>query len=313
MHFTFGSSYFLFLLLLLPCFLWCKPSARAYYFPKLSWIPKKNAFFSWESWLKMFLFALMVLALAKPFVYDSSSNQHKKGRDLVLALDASGSMAQSGFNAQNRLQNKFEVNLALANDFITKREDDNMGIVLFGTFAYTASPLTYDLHSLRQLLSLTTVGIAGESTAIGDAIIQSLRTLSFGEAKNKAIILLTDGYHNAGTYSPKTAVEKAKKMGVKIYTIGLGSKSDYDASLLETIAKESGAKSYAARSAKELEKIYAAIEALEPSTIRGENYLNQKLLIAFPLGIVLVILLLWVLWSMQDVQKKTPPLKKDLL
>jgi Ca-activated chloride channel family protein len=242
----------------------------------------------------------MVFALAKPFVYDASNNQHKKGRDLILALDASGSMAQSGYDAKHRLKNKFETNLALASDFIKQRHDDNMGVVIFGTFAYTASPLTYDLASLSELLNMTNVGIAGESTAIGDAIMQAIHTLSFGEAKNKAIILLTDGYHNAGEYSPKVAVQKAKEKNIKIYTIGIGKKSDYDVALLETIAKESGAKSYSATSAEALEGIYKEINKLEPSAIRSENYLNQRLLILLPLGMVFVFLLFWVLWDKRN-------------
>jgi len=295
MHFTFGSPYLLALLLLLPCFLWCKQYSKPYYFPKLSWITRQSPLLSWEPWLKMALFALMVFALAKPFVYDASNTQHKKGRDLVLAIDASGSMAQSGFDVKNRMKNKFKTNLELSQDFIQKRFDDNMGVVLFGTFAYTASPLTYDLDSLSYLLDLTNVGLAGESTAIGDGIMQSIRTLSYGEAENKAIILLTDGYHNAGKISPKEAVKKAKALGIKVYTIGIGKKSDYDVALLETIAKESGAKSYAASSAKALSEIYEEINTLEPSAIRSENYLNQRLLILAPLLLVFVFLLLWVL------------------
>lgn len=300
MYFIFGSPYFLLLLLLLPCFFWCKQYAKLYYFPKLSWINKESALLSWEPWFKTVLFTLMVIALSKPFIYDASDAQHKKGRDLILAIDASGSMGQSGFNASNRMQTKFETNLALASDFIAQRHDDNMGVVIFGTFAYTASPLTYDLTSLSLLLNMTNVGIAGESTAIGDAIMQAIHTLSFGEAENRAIILLTDGYHNAGAYSPKVAVQTAKEKNIKIYTIGIGKKSDYDAALLETIAKESGAKSYAATSAKALKSIYKEINSLEPSAIRSENYLNQKLLIVLPLGIVFVLLLLWILWDRRE-------------
>lgn len=295
MHFSFGSPTLLVLLLLLPCFLWCKQYSKAYYFPKLSWITRESPLLSWEPWLKMALFSLMVFALAKPFVYDAKSNQHKKGRDLILAMDASGSMAQSGFDENNRLKTKFNTTLALSQDFIQKRFDDNMGIVIFGTFAYTASPLTYDLESLSYLLEMTNVGLAGESTAIGDAIMQSIRTLSYGEAQNKAIILLTDGYHNAGQTSPKEAVKKAKALGIKVYTIGIGKKSDYDVALLETIAKQSGAKSYTASSAKALTNIYKEINTLEPSAIRSENYLNQRLLILTPLLLVFILLLLWVL------------------
>lgn len=296
MHFTFGSFYFLLLLLLLPCFLWCKQYSKVYYFPKLEWIRKQSPLLSWEPWLKILLFSLMVFALAKPLVYDTSGNQHKKGRDLILALDASGSMGQSGFDGKERFKNKYETILELSKAFTKKRFDDNMGVVVFGTFAYTASPLTYDLKALSHLFEMTTVGLAGESTAIGDALMQSMRTLSYGEAKNKAIILLTDGYHNAGKSSPSAAVAKAKSLGIKIYTIGIGEKVDYDAALLETIAKESGGKSHTARTAAELSKVYEEIDTLEPSPIRSENYLNQKLLILFPLSIVFVLLLLWVLY-----------------
>lgn len=244
----------------------------------------------------MLIFTLMVIALAKPFVYDASSNQHKKGRDLVLAIDASGSMGQSGFHLKDRMKTKYTITTELSKDFISKRFDDNMGIVVFGTFAYTASPLTYDLESLSYLLDMTNVGLAGESTALGDAIMQSIRTLSFGQAKNKAVILITDGYHNAGKSSPKEAVKKAKASGIKVYTIGIGKKADYDVPLLETIAKETGAKSYAATSHEELAKIYETINSLEPSAIRSENYLNQKLLILYPLILVFILLLLWVLY-----------------
>ena len=304
MNVIFGSPLSFFLLLLLPCFLWCKPYKNTYYFPKTVWISRQTALISWEPWLKMSIFTLMVFALAKPFAYDAKSNNDKKGRDLILALDASGSMGQSGFDSTDTMQNKYDINIALAQDFIKKRYDDNMGIVIFGTFAYTASPLTYDLKSLSYLLAMTNVSIAGESTAIGDAIMQSLRTLSYGKAKNKAMILLTDGYHNAGSSSPKQAVKKAKALGVKVYTIGIGRKSDYDNTLLSTIAKETGAKSYAAASAEALEKIYEEIDSLEPSAIRSENYLNQRLLVDFPLGIIAILLLLWVLLDIKNRRTK---------
>ncbi len=300
MHFTFGAPYFLLLLLLLPCFLWCREYNRSYYFPKLEWAGRESPLMNWEPWLKMLIFSLLVIALAKPFVYDAAGGRHKKGRDLVLAIDASGSMAQSGFNDKDRFRNKYETTLDLSSEFIRHRFDDNMGVVIFGTFAYTASPLTYDLEALESMLKMTTVGIAGESTAIGDALMQAMRTLSYGEAQSKAVILLTDGYHNAGKVSPKTAVAKAKAEGIRIYTVGVGKRSDYDAALLETIAAESGGKSYAAASAGELKEVYKEIDALEPSPLRGENYLNQRLLILFPLGTAFLLLLGWVLYPKRE-------------
>lgn len=295
MHLLFSSPYFLFFLFFLPCFIWCKPYQDTYYFSKLSWLPPQNILRSWETWVKILLFSLMVFALAEPFVYDASSQNNRKGRDLVLALDASGSMGERGFDSNDRMLHKFDINIALAKDFIGKRHDDNMAVVIFGSFAYTASPLTYDLSSLSYLLDFTSIGIAGESTAIGDALTQGIRTLDYGEAKNKAIILLTDGYHNAGRASPKIAVEKAKALGIKIYTIGIGKSNNYDKALLENIAKETKAKSYGASSAKALEAIYEDINILEPSPIRSENYLNKQLSILFPLSFAWIFLFSWIL------------------
>ena len=144
---------------------------------------------------------------------------------------------------------------------------------------------------------MTNVGIAGESTAIGDALMQSLRALSYGHAKQKAIILITDGYHNAGTHAPKEAVEKAKKAKIKIYTIGLGKATEYDRSLLERIAKETSAKSYAANSAKSLKRIYEEIDKLEPSPLPSEAFLGYQLLHPILLWFALILLAGWTLWD----------------
>lgn len=248
-----------------------------------------------DSLLKIVLFTLMVIALAMPYIYDPSSSSHKKGRDLILAIDASGSMAESGFDAEDRFKSRYEISLELSKEFIGKRLDDNMGVVIFGTFAYTASALTYDLGSLSYMLDMTAVGVAGESTAIGDAIMQSIHTLSFGSAEKRAIILLTDGYHNAGVSAPSMAVDRAKKEGIKIYTIGIGKSNDYDRALLETIARESGGKSYAANSAEGLKKIYRDIDSLEPSPIRSENFLNRYMLFYYPLLLAFGLLFFWVM------------------
>ena len=295
MGFEFASPLFLLLALLTPCFVWCRVSYRVFYISPLKWINKEATLHSLELWLKIAIFLLLTLALADPFVYDSSSNNHKKGRDLILAIDASGSMAERGFDKKKLSQRKFDTTLELSKDFISKRGDDNIGAVIFGTFAYSASALTYDLQALQMLLMLTDVGVAGESTAIGDALMQSIRSLSYGKAKSKVIILLSDGYHNAGAISPKKALEKAKALGIKIYTIGIGSSQNYDKALLDTIAKQSNAKSYSASSADKLKDIYKEIAKLEPSPIRSENFLNRSLLFFYPLALAFGLLFFWVL------------------
>jgi Ca-activated chloride channel family protein len=142
---------------------------------------------------------------------------------------------------------------------------------------------------------MSDVGIAGTSTAIGDALMQGLRTLKAGEAKSKVLILLTDGKHNAGKSSPHQAITLAKEQGVKVYTIGIGKKGDYDEELLATIAKESGAKSFFASTADELENVYEEIEELEPSSIRSEQYFNKEAYFVYPLFLAMLALafLLW--------------------
>lgn len=292
MNFELGSPYFLILLFLIICLIWCKPLVKKFYFAKLEWLKTSHPFTNIELWLKIVAFSLLVFAMSQPFTYDSKVNNNKKGRDLVLAIDASGSMGQSGFHKEDRFKTKFDINLELVTDFMKNRFDDNIGAVIFGTFAYTTSPITYDTEALEYILKMVNVGIAGQSTAIGDAIDQSLQTLKKSHAQNKVIILLTDGYHNAGKYSPKVAVAKARKANVKIYTIGIGEKSNYDSALLEEIAMQTGAKSFNASTAKELKKIYSTIDTLEPSPIKSENYLNRKLLISYPLVLALIVLIL---------------------
>jgi len=301
MHFTFGSPWFLLLLLLLPCFWYCRQYRREIYFSKWTWLGRERLIVNLDLWLVIVIYLLLVFALAKPFLYESTGNHTKKGRDLVLSLDASGSMAQSGFDPKDRFKTKYDAVLDIAQHFTQQRFNDNMGVVIFGTFAYTASPLTYDLSSLSQLLRLTNVSIAGESTAIGDALMQSLKTLSFGEAQSKVIVLLTDGRHNAGSHSPKEAVAQAKKAGVRIYTIGIGAKGDYDAALLETIAKETGGKAFEAADAEALREIFKTLDSLEPSDVRGEHYLGQRLLVWLPLLLSLGLLF----WLERRTRKET--------
>lgn len=297
MSISFAAPFALLLLLLIPCFIWCKTHSKHFYFAKIAWLGKEASLFNLTLWLKIAVFSLMVVALAQPFSYDTSQNNHKRGRDLVLAIDASGSMAGSGFDSKDRFKSRYELSIELAKVFIKNRSDDNVGAVIFGTFAYTASPLTYDLKGVSFLLEMSNVGIAGESTAIGDALMQSLHTLKFGQAQNRVIVLLTDGEHNAGSHSPKEAVDAAKKENVKVYTIGIGKKSDYDAALLDTIAKETGGQSYAAQNADDLAAVYRQIDTLEPSAIRSENYLNRQTLFFYPLSIAALLLLGWTLYG----------------
>jgi len=283
MHYTFENPYFLILLPLALCFIYCKKTIKKEYLPKLEWVPKKNRFINLQTVLKIAIFILSIIALSSPISYDAITPSKKHGRDIVLALDSSGSMRESGFGRVDEDMSKFELLQEIVSDFIDKRVSDNIGVVVFGTFAYSASPVTYDHDSLKELLSMLEVEIAGKNTAIGDAIAQSIMTLKFAEAKNRVIVLVTDGMNNSGSVSVKDAVEMAKKENVKIYTVGLGEEKDFDASLLQKIASNTKGKMFSAKNASELKDVYEEIDSLNPSDIRSEQYLNKKVLFIYPL------------------------------
>ncbi len=293
MHFTFEYPWVLLLLLLLPCFYLCKRKVSTQFLPKLEWIPKQKRLFQKQTLLRALIFALSVFALASPIRYSSIAPSDRKGINIVLALDTSGSMRESGFSNQDQEMTKFDLLKILADNFIQKRSGDNIGIVAFGTFAFSASPISYDLEGVRALLDMLEVEIAGKNTAIGEAIAQSVHTLRYGNAKEKVIILVTDGKNNSGSISVKDAVLMAKKAKIKIFTIGLGTQKEYDKKLLDRIAQDSGAKSFGAQNAKDLQSVYAQINHLLPSAIRSKNYLHKIMLYPWVLFIALTILFLY--------------------
>jgi len=287
-NFTFEHPSFFLLLALIVCIYKCPRSIKELLFPHTHLFRQKLSLFSYEKLFYSLIIALFVTALASPISYESKSASKRKGRDLVFVLDASGSMAESGFDREKKDLQKLQIIKELLKAFIQKRFDDNVGVSIFGSYAYTALPLSYDMKSIAFLLDFFDVGIAGESTAIGEGLMRALETLSKGEAKSKVIILLTDGHQNSGAVSIKEAVEQAKKEGVKIYTIGVG--KAYDAKLLKQIANETDAKMFAAKDAATLAKIYDELDRLEPSKIKSQNYLNKKMLYIYPLTAALFLL-----------------------
>jgi Ca-activated chloride channel family protein len=156
-------------------------------------------------------------------------------------------------------------------DFIQKRLHDNVGVVLFGDFAFTASPVTYEKEAIVQMVDYLQVGMAGENTAIGEGILMAVRALSFSKAKSKVIVLLTDGMQNSGSISPKDALKVALEKGIKIYTIGIGKKGEYETPLLKQIADQSGGKFFEASHIEALRSVYNAINQLERSAIDSDQ------------------------------------------
>jgi len=223
------------LLLLLPiiyCLYKCREEIVKRIFVHLELFTLKRPRFWIQDILKLLIAILILFSLASPILIDKSNPLNRKGIDIVLAIDGSGSMRASGLSETR--ETRFKTVQRVVRDFIAKRLNDNVGIVLFGDFAFIASPVTYEKEIVSEMVSYLQTGMAGDNTAIGEGIEQSIRALMYSKAKSKVIILLSDGEHNSGRISPKDAVKIAQDQGVKIYTIAVG--DDFDPAVLQEIA-----------------------------------------------------------------------------
>ena len=280
-YYSFEYPYLILLLIpIIYCLYRCKEYLKPKYFVHLQLLSAKTGFLKIEWIVKILIFIFLCIGLSSPIIIDKLNPLNRDGKDIVLAIDASGSMNSSEFDTEDELSegkrlSRFELTKIIAKDFILNRMSDNVGIVLYGDFAFIASPITYEKTIVTDMLSYLTQGMAGQNTAIGEAIAMSVRSFKFSTAKTKLIILLTDGEHNSGSISPKDAIKLAKEKNIKIYTIGLGNAGEADTALLEKIADETDAEFYSASSAKQLQEIYKEIDKLESSKIKSKEYIQK--------------------------------------
>ncbi|MEA2091182.1 MAG: VWA domain-containing protein [Campylobacterota bacterium] len=251
------------------------------YFVHLQFLSAKKNFFKLEWIVKVLIFIFLCIALASPVVIDKLNPHNRHGKDIVIAIDASGSMNSSGFDADDEVSegtrlSRFEITKIIASEFIQKRVSDNVGVVLYGDFAFIASPITYEKEIVTQMLGYLTQGMAGQNTAIGEALSLSVRAFKHSRAKTKVIILLSDGEHNSGSISPKDAIKLSLEKNIKIYTIAMGNRGEADEVLLQKIAKDSNGEFFSATSAKELKKVYKEIDKLESSNIKSREYVLKE-------------------------------------
>ena len=297
-YYSFEYPFLMFLLIpILICLYKCKEYMKPIYFVHLHFMSAKKSFMKLEWIVKVLIFVLLFIAISSPIIIDRFNPLNRIGKDIVLAIDASGSMNSSGFDVDDELSKgtrltRFDLTKIIAKDFILSRYGDNIGIVLYGDFAFIASPITYEKEIVSDMLGYLTQGMAGQNTAIGEAIAMSVRAFSHSKAKTKIIILLSDGEHNSGKISPKDALLLAKEDKIKIYTIAIGNKGEADETLLSKIAKESGGEFYSAISAKELQDVYKKINALESSKIKSRQYLAKEYYFQIVLLFVVALLLL---------------------
>jgi len=254
---------------------------------------------------------LMIFALAGPRSALKESKVQTEGIDIVLAVDVSGSMLAEDFELKGKRQNRLSVVKEVVKDFISARKNDRIGLVAFAGRAYTVCPLTLDYSWLLKNLERVDVGIIEDGTAIGSGIASSLNRLKATEAKSKIIILLTDGVNNAGEILPQTAAQAAQALGIKVYTIGAGTKGfapypvkgffgntvyrsvkiEIDEDILKDIASKTKARYYRAVDAESLKNIYQQIDRLEKTPVEDKGYSEYKEL--FFLFLIPAVLLLF--------------------
>lgn len=226
------------------------------------------------------VYALVITALARPQWVGEPVRVHNFSRDILLVMDISTSMEEPDFALNGRPVSRLSAVKKVAGEFIDKRGEDRIGLVLFGTRAYLQAPITFDKAAVKQILYAMQAGMAGNSTAIGDALGLALKSLKdSGNLDKKIIILLTDGENNDGSVTLPQAVKLAKEAGVKIYTIGVGGDgSDFasffglrmdgggvDEAGLRQIARDTEGTYFRAKNTASLQKVYAAIDELEPT------------------------------------------------
>ncbi len=292
----FGFEYpelFILVPFIIYCFYRCREKAKQRYFVHLNFFSIHQGNIDRRFWYKLLTALLLLTALASPVTVNPFDPKNRNGIAMVLTLDASGSMQARGFDSEDTMLTKFESVKAIVQNFVKTRLQDNIGVVLFGDFAFIATPLTYEKEALSQMIEYLSLGMAGENTAIGDGIHESLVALQSSEASSKVIILLTDGKHNSGSVSPKQAVDEARSRGVRIYTIGMGRETNYDGAMLEKIAKEGNGAFFNAKRSDDLKEVYEQIDTLERSHLRSRDYLYKDYWFMIPLALALLFFLLY--------------------
>ena len=262
----------------------------------------------WVLWVAIASWCLLVVASARPQWIGDPIPQAISGRDLLIAVDLSGSMKEKDFFVQGEQVDRLTATKWVGSGFIEKRDGDRLGLILFGDNAYLQVPLTFDRKTVQVLLDEAFIGMAGESTAIGDAIGLAVKRLRKNPAEEKVLILLTDGANTSGAVTPLKAAELAAGEGLKIYTVGIGADEmivrsffgnrrvnpsrDLDEDTLRAIADKTGGRYFRARDAQELAEIYGLLDQLEPIEKEQQYFRPRKALYAWPLAGALALSLL---------------------
>lgn len=258
---------------------------------------------NWRFWVAVLAWLLLVLAAARPERIGDELDVPVSGRNLMLAVDLSGSMDAKDFELGSRRVDRLTATKAVASDFISRREGDRIGLILFGERAYLQVPLTLDRETVKALLLEAFIGLAGEKTAIGDAITLAVKRIhdQGAEAGEQVLILLTDGANTAGEIDPLKAAELAQQIGLRVYTIGIGAEqmvvssitggmrrvnpsADLDEATLTQIADLTGGQYFRAKDTAGLQEIYQILDQMEPVAEPEAGFRPIKSLYYWPLA-----------------------------
>ena len=259
----------------------------------------------WPLWLASIAWVLLVIACTRPQWLGEPIEQAISGRDLMLAVDLSNSMEEHDFFINKRPVDRLTAVKWVAKDFINRRVGDRIGLILFGTQAYLQTPLTFDRKTVMTLLDESYIGMAGDYTAIGDAIGLAIKRLKNQPDNSRVLILLTDGANTAGEVAPLKAAELAAANHLKIYTIGIGAdemivrsffgtrkvnpSTDLDENTMVKIAETTGGRYFRARSSDELNNIYMLLDKLEPIEKDKQFFRPRTDLFYWPLVLALIL------------------------
>ncbi|MDH3536971.1 MAG: VWA domain-containing protein [Gammaproteobacteria bacterium] len=270
----------------------------------------------WAFWIAL------VIAASRPFWLGDPVTRTVSGRDLMLAVDISGSMSEADMTIDSRIASRIDVLKLVVENFIDRRGGDRLGLILFGTNAYTYVPLTFDLEALKELLQDISTGLAGRHTAIGDAIGVALKSMREQQAEHKVLVLITDGSNTAGFENPVLVAAAARQHGLTIYTIGVGSDAEslgriyrsqnvpagiaLNENLLRRIADVSGGRYFRATNAARLEQIYQDLDQLEPVEHKYQSQRPRSELFVWPLSAALLVLAALIVGSMLNSYRSGP-------
>lgn len=259
--------------------------------------PRKSSYVkkrSWWSWVIMYaIWVLLVVALASPELVGKPEKKIKTSRNFLIAVDISFSMANTDWFIDGKRTTRWAAVKDIMKDFVKERKSDRLGLLFFGSSAYIQAPFTTDLRTVESMLDEADVGMAGQMTNLGKAIVKGMDLFQRDTIPHKVMLLLTDGIDSGQDILPLDAANLAKKDSTVIYTIGIGdpnsSSSDLDERTLQDISNMTNGKYFRAKDTEALNDIYKTLDTLEPIEYEEESYTPKTLLYYIPLGLALAL------------------------